>query len=169
MIDKTKMIDSKGAARTASLFWEIKHDKESALFTMADHDKTTQAGLKLISLKKLYLEEEDPLEYTFVDKYLLSWAQWQKIANNNLLKPHVEKWREELSLKLRSAAVKTIIDQMASENPLQAAKYIAEKGWNKQEVGRPNKKETAKAASEHARMTSEFNEDISRLRLELPN
>ena len=140
MIDKDKMkVPSNGNMRTQGLFLELEYGKhETAVYTLSDEHKTYK-GKEYPSLKKLYLEMEDPVEYEFATKYLLGWRHWQRLLNNQLVRPYIEEWRDELNLKLRSKAFKEILDRSKTEQGTTANKWIADKGWIKNEVGRPSK------------------------------
>ena len=158
-IDKTKLKDSGGRYLTQSLFLEFNYNTDFAVFTFDDEDKQYK-GKTYCSLKKLFLEEEDPTEYRFAKKYLLGWAHWQRLNGNEALRKHFDEWREELEVYLRSQGLKAVIDM--SEDNYQAAKYLAEKGWDKNKVGRPSKKDQEREKRINDGM-SEFVGEIKRL------
>lgn len=135
-IDKARLKDSQGRPLTQSLFLEVGYNTTYAVYTLKD-DHFEYEGKLYPSLKRLYLELEDVVEYDFATKYLLGWNHWKRIQENKLFKDHVESWRDELELKLRSQAVRDILDMTADEKSFQAAKWIADKGWQKLERGRP--------------------------------
>lgn len=137
-IDKTKMKGPGGQMITQGLFIDFNYDDTYAMFTWDDEDKMYNGKL-YPSLKKLYLSSEDPTEYEFANKYLLGWRHWQRMQGNKTLKEQFDEWREELDVMLRSLGVRQMLD-MAEDN-FQAAKYLADRGWNKQSVGRPSKKQ----------------------------
>lgn len=68
--DKTKMKDTQGRPLTQSLFLEPNYNVDYAYYTMDDDDKNFK-GKVYPSLKRLYLEMEDPTEYEFATTYLL--------------------------------------------------------------------------------------------------
>jgi hypothetical protein len=151
-MDKLKMKDSMGRALTQSLFLECGYNTQHAIFTLNDEDKEYK-GKTYISLKRLFLEAEDPIEYEFAKQYLLGWQHWQRLNKNKMLSPIFEEWREELELSIRSAAVKGLIDEsVTGEKPFQAQKWLADKGWSK------NHKEAMED-----RIRSEFDEDFARM------
>jgi hypothetical protein len=76
---------------------------------------------------------------------------------------HFEEWREELELRLRAQGIRAIIDQSLDDKGFQAAKYLAEKGWDKRTAGRPSKNEKLKQERQKARMDDEFSGDIARM------
>ena len=137
-MDKSKLKDSRGRPLTQSLFLEVGYNTEYAVYTLKDEDYVYH-GKTYPSLKRLYLEMEDVIEYEFANTYLLGWEHWLRIANNKVFSKRVDSWRHELELKLRSQAVKDIIDMTAEEKSFQAAKWLADKGWGKNPVGRPSK------------------------------
>lgn len=163
MIDKSKFYDSAGKYLTQSLFLELTYNTEFAVYSLKDYDHTYEGHL-YPSLKRLYIEEEDVVEYNFVNKYLANWKQWQRLCDNKIIRKHIDEWRNELELKLRSQAIKDIINISAKEDgSFQAAKYLADKGWIKVGAGRPNKKEADKERKLAEIANSEFEQDFLRL------
>lgn len=162
-IDKSRMVGPKNVALTQGLFLEIGYNPEQAMYTLKDWDWNYE-GVTYPSLKRLYLEHEDVVEYDFACTYLLGWNHWQRICKNKILRKHIDEWRFELELKLRSAALKNIVDMTADEKGFQAAKYIANKEWEKNGVGRPKKDTSEHDAKVEARINEEFADDVKRLR-----
>lgn len=113
-IDKTKLRDSRGHPLTQSLFLEIDYNSEAAIYTLKDDDHTLN-GKTYLSLKRLYLECEDPTEYDFAKKYLLGWSHWKRLQENKTIRKHIDEWREELEYQIRSQAVRDIITMSANE------------------------------------------------------
>ena len=160
-IDKTKLIDTQGRPLSQSLFLELGYNKEYAYYTLKDQDHHW-GGQTYYSLKRLYLAHEDAVEYDFANTYLLGWNQWQKICNNGQMAKHIESWREELELKMRSEAFKNILE-MTAEGSFQASKWLADKGWEKKGVGRPNTKAKEREDALLHSIENDYREDIKRL------
>lgn len=112
------------------------------------------------SLRRLYLETADPTEYEFATKYLWGWEHWQRILGNKLLLKEVERWREELEVKLRSRGVKAALS--LTEGSFNAAKWAADGGWNIKR-GRPSKAEMERARKMREKALEEVKEDASRI------
>lgn len=127
---------------TNILFKEYSDQPELALYTTASDD-IVEDGKTYISLRKKYLELEDPTEYEISSRYFDNWEHWKKVREASKIKPHVEAWREELEVKLRSKGIKVIYDKMY-DGDYQASKWLAEKGW----VARGEKKRGAPSAAE---------------------
>lgn len=161
MIDKSLLKASNGVPLTQGLFLEIGYS-DFAVFTLKDDDYEYNGQL-LPSLKRLYLEMEDIGEYEFATTYLLGWQHWQRMCANKQLLKHIDEWRYELELKLRSRAIKTVIAKTASEQGINAAKWVAEKGWDKGRVGRPSKQEEAREERLRAELDVDFGGDYSRV------
>jgi len=161
MIDKSKMLDNRGRPLTQSLFLE-KGYTDFSVFTLKEDDYEYK-GKVYPSLKKLYIQHEDPTEYDFATKYLLGWQHWKKITENRALLVEIEQWREELELKIRSQAVKDMIDQSVEGGSFQASKWLADRGWDKKAAGRPNKQEAKKEQRIKEQINAEFEEDSARL------
>lgn len=162
--DKTKFKDVGGRMITQGLFLEIGYT-DNAYYTLDDEDKTYE-GRVYPSLKRLYLEHEDVGEYDFAKTYLLNWRHWQRLCANKVLAKHIEEWREELEVKLRSDAIYTII-QLSSEEKggFQAAKWIADRGWDVRSVGRPKKDTSEMDKKLEERLHDEYSADIVRLKV----
>lgn len=160
--DKSLMKTANGIPLTQGLFLEIGY-KDYAMFTTKDEDYEYN-GKVYPSLKRLYLEMEDPGEYEFACKYLLGWNHWLRLCANKEVNKHIEEWRVELELKLRSKAIKSIINKSQTELGINAAKWLAEKGWDKRKAGRPSKEEIERETKIQADLNKQFEEDLQRLR-----
>lgn len=162
-ICKSKFKDVGGRPITQSLFLEIGYSG-SAVYTLGEEDKLYK-GSTYPSLKKLYLEHEDLTEYDFACTHLLGWQHWQRLCKNKQVRKHIDLWREELELKIRSAGLRAIVESaLDEEGGFQAQKYLADKGWEKVGVGRPKKDTTIADAKEQALLEDDFSADIIRMR-----
>lgn len=162
-IDKTKLKASGGQLLTQSLFLEFQYDTKSAVFTTDDEHKEFK-GKFYPSLKKLYLEHMDPVGYDFARTYLFNWTQWQRMKKNSFLKKHIQEWEEELNLKIMSEAVRNIQDiANSADGGFGAAKWLADRGWDKRRAGRPSKEQIEAELNKQARDNDEFAADIKRL------
>lgn len=162
--DKSKMKRNNEILVTQSLFIDYQYDPELAVYTWGDEDKEYK-GVLYPSLKRLFLEMEDPTEYSFATKYLVNWKHWQRMNNSNkVLRGHFDEWREELEIKIRSQAVLSIIDQSVSESGgFQASKWLADRGWDKRGPGRPSKAERDKENAVQKRIKDDFDETTARM------
>ncbi len=163
-IDKSKFVDTRGHPLTQSLFLENGYITDRAIYTLKMTDHTFK-GKVYPSLGRLFIEMEDVIEYDFANKYLLGWSHWKRLYENNLLTEHIDSWREELQLKLRSMAFKSILDATASEQSFQASKWLMEKGWMPKSAGRPPTKEKEKEAEFQRQLAHDYKPDIERLTL----
>ena len=124
-------------------------------------------GKALPLLKELYLEMMDYTEYLFANKYLGGWEHWQRMCSNALIGREVAKWREELEIKMVALGLRTVRDVALdpdSKGQLQAARYLADRGFKPKEVGRPAKKQKeAQQAFEEA-LSEHVSGDLDRLR-----
>ncbi len=157
---KENLLDTMGRPLTQSLFLEFGYNVQYAVFTLNDDDKVYQ-GKTYHSLKKWYLEIGDPTEYEFAKKCLLGWRHWKRICENALFKPYLEEWRDELEVALRSEGILSVMSQ--SEDNFQAAKWIADKGWDKKAVGRPSKADKEREASIRDRLGDALEADVIRM------
>lgn len=161
-IDKKQMLDVRGRPLTQSLFLELGYQEDFAIYTLKDWDWDYN-GKKYPSIKRLYLQHEDPLEYGFATTYFLGWNHWLRLCENKAIRKYIDEWRNELALKLSSQSIRNIIDMTADEKGFQAAKYVAERGWEKSPVGRPKKDTSERDARIEERLEEEFGKDIQRL------
>jgi hypothetical protein len=165
-IDKAKMIDSKGAALTQGLFLETSYgNTENVMYTLKSRDHFYKGRL-LPSIKRLYLEMEDITEYSFAYAYFLDWEHWKRIKANALIAKHMEGWREELEVRVAAGGIRAMQDMACDiEKPnFQAAKYIADRGWERRAVGRPSKEAVQREIRIAAKLSDEFTSDIERLK-----
>lgn len=161
-IEREKMLDTSGRPMTQSLFLEVGYGEE-AIYTLKEVD-CMYKGKAYPSLKRLFLEMEDPTEYEFATTYLLGWKHWMRICENKLLRKHIDEWREELEMKLRSRAVKQAMQAAASTNGnFQAAKWLADRGWATKGAGRPSKDEVERESRIREQINDEFSGDVLRL------
>lgn len=161
-IDKKLLLDTMGRPLTQGLFLEMGYDTRYAVFTFNDDDKTYD-GKVYPSLKKLYLACDDPTEYEFAKKHLLGWKHWQRLNANKILKEEFDEWRDEMEIKTRSDAIKSIIDMTAEGSNFQAAKWLADRGWDKRGAGRPSKSELDRQKNIDSRIGDELEAEINRM------
>lgn len=159
-MDKSVFKDTTGNYITQGLFIDFRYDPKYAKYCLAPEDKEYD-GVVYPSLKRLYLEMEDLTEYEFAYKYLCDWEHWERICENKILRAHVEKWREELEVKLRARAIKAIA-QKAATGDFNSAKWIADRGWEVKR-GRPSKQEVEAERKRAAKINSELGEDSARI------
>lgn len=162
MIDKSKLVDSMGRPLTQSLFLEIGYS-DYAVYTLKEQDYEYK-GKVYPSLKALYLKEEDPTEYQFASRHLLGWQHWKRLCENKQVAKFIDEWREELELKIRSQAIRDMQNLCATESGnYSAAKFLADRGWEKRGAGRPSKNEKERHLRVEERLAEEFSADIKRL------
>ena len=139
---------------TNALFKELNvNEPEVAIYTLGSED-IEENGKKYISIRKQYLLLEDPTEYEIASRYFDSWTHWKKVRESSKIKPHVDEWREELEVKLRSKGVKGVYDK-ALDGDYQASKWLAERGWSDKPArkrGAPSKEEVTSEARKAAKV-----------------
>lgn len=155
-----------GRFLTEALFYETSRDRVAypPLFTLKPHEH-----MGLPSLKQLYLQHRDPTEYQFAMNVLGSWQHWEILCGLSWFAPYVAEWRSELAVLLQSEAAKAALGVLSDNaapaaTKMQAARYIADQGWQpKQGKGRPKKSDIERAAREEARHTKVVEEDYKRI------
>jgi len=163
-MNKVNLRDTNGKPLTISLFLEINYDRKYAVYTLKEDDYEFEGKL-YPSIKKLYMAEEDPTEYEFATKHFLGWKHWKRLNDNKTLSPYFEEWREELEVKVRSQAIRDIMGMCAesAQGSFAAAKWLADRGWDKRGAGRPSKEDIAKKNSMDSRIKGEFDADVLRM------
>ena len=152
-VEESKLRNAMNRMRTNSLVIEYcNKDREGAVFTLAEQDKHG-----LLSLHRLYMEIADPTEYEFAMRVFGSWAHWKLFHNLRWFKPYLDAWRDELEIKIRSDAIKKVIEQSKDEKNSNAAKWLAEKKW-KLTRGRPSKEEVTREVKVEAKLSDEVDE-----------
>lgn len=157
--DKSLFKDPLGRYITQSLFLEFNYEKKFAVYSLKDDDFDYE-GKFYPSLKRLYLMCADPTEYQFAMKYLYDWKHWQRLCDNKQIMREIADWREELQVSLQSAALIAMADM--TEN-FQAQKFLAERGWEKNRVGRPNKVDPLKDEKIQDKIADELKDTLSRM------
>lgn len=150
---------------TAGLFYDKQYNKDYAIYVLSDKDREVD-GVVYLSLYRLYIEMSDITEYNFANRYFESYQHWLAITSEDWFKPYIQRWRQELELKIKAEALKEIIAQSASDDPrkrLEASKYIFEKVFNDATKGRPTKKQIKEEAVRKAQEESIITEDWKRL------
>jgi len=155
----SKYKDTIGRYRTQSLFYETNQSKERPVFTLKPQD---HKGLP--SMKRLYLEQNDPTEYSFAIGVLGSLEAWIKLSNASWFSKYIDAWRDELELKLRSEAISKMRN-LAEDGNKDATKWLAEKGWEKRAAGRPTKQQISDENRKKERVLSSIDDDAERLGL----
>ena len=156
--------DVQGRYRTQSLFKEFYLKDIDPLWTLKDED--TQGNLP--SLKKLYMDLEDPTEYQFALEAFGSWQHWIKIKSSAAIKTFIEDWAIELEVALRSKGIRLVAQEaLNGKSKFNAAKFLAEGQWRKTDHkrGRPSKEEVVRELKIAAKLDSEIGEDAARLGL----
>lgn len=155
--------------RTQSLFWELSHQHGSdwVLYTLKPYDIEKEISgeiRKIRSLGRIYTAIADPTEYEFALACFESWDHWQRIVTKTgRLHEHIEKWRSELAVKLRSQGVLQMVELAKEEKGGQQAKWLAEGGWKPKTRGRPSKEEKEKALKEDKLVHAAVDEQFTRL------
>lgn len=159
--------NEQGVWLTKGLFFELTPAaaRKNAVFTLKEDDHVV-GDITYFSLKKAFLACTDPTEYEFATSFLGGWQHWKKLQETADLKDHIADWREERDVALRSVGVQQLV-QMArgEEASYQAAKWLADKGWEESGgKGRPKKSDIKAAAKEEAAKRGRAKSDLSRIK-----
>lgn len=155
---------------TQALFFESNvTDRAQAIYTLKGYDHEVD-GKIYPSLRKLYVECEDPTEYIFATTYLDGWAHWKLLSSASFFKDHIKEWREELEIRLRAKALLAIREKAASKvdkEAFTANKFLVQGSWksdeDKQKVGRPTKDKIKQEAEILFKAKTEIDDDYERI------
>lgn len=152
---------SKGHWLTKKLFLETcGGDLDRVMYTLREEEKTYR-GITYPSIKKIFIELEDPTEYFIATEYFGCWKHWVLISEG-ILKNEIESWRDELEVRLRAKGLAQI--RTLSENgDRNAAKILLDKGWSKRKAGAPSKQEKVNELKKQANIVSIVDNDLQRL------
>ena len=166
LFERKLLVDHVGAHRTQSLFLETNNTPGLPIMTLKELDWEYK-GRILPSLRRLYMEANDPTEYTIAHEVFGSWKQWKRLCKNKIIGEYIQELRDELEVRLRSDAIKAMVDTATLEGAkgTTAAKYIAERGWNKRKAGAPSKEEKNRELKIQDGISDEIQEDMARLEL----
>lgn len=153
---------------TQALFYELSYaNKENVMYTLKEHDIDVEINGEvrhLPSIKRLFVECGDPTEYQFAITYLGGWAHWKRLCEKTkALHPYIEEWREELEIKMRSEGIRAMAEFATQEKGMQAAKWLAEKGWSDKKRGAPSKEEKQRELHIATKIHKEVDDDLTRI------
>jgi hypothetical protein len=129
----------------------------------------TRSRPGLIDARSSFVSLEDPTGYLWAIKYLGDWNHWLKMMNSVWFRNYVEDWKAEMHVSMQAKAIQKIGEFATLEGPsaLAAAKYIAERGWEKTGKGRPSKEALAIETKKQAREEAVLDEDSLRIGLKV--
>lgn len=123
----------------------------------------------LEELKEKFLEKEDPTEYFFAVDILGSWDTWKELRSFKLVRTEIEKWRDELEVKLRAKSFMALLEEARnknSRNSYDANKMIVKEGWKLPEAsmgrGRPSKEDIKRELAKQAALEKEILDNAKR-------
>ncbi len=166
--DKSKFKNNQGVHLLKPIFFELDEvGRPFAQYTLKNYDHTFEQR-EYKSLRRLYVELEDPTEYLFAETYLDGWEHWKKLSNSSFFQTYLKDWREELEIRLRAKALVRIKARAEAntKDSLQADKTLLTGGWKTEEEktrGRPTKAKITEEADKLFKQRSEYDEDFERI------
>jgi len=150
------------------MFLEYARDGVQPSFTVKN-EHVQKEGVLYPSLRRVYMECMDPTEELFVQEVFLGdWEHWDRIKDNDILRTALkyEEWEEELSVKLRSFGIRSVLDEVRNQgkSAFSAAKWLAEGQWKHTKRGRPSNEEKARREREESQILQDLHDDIQRVK-----
>ena len=134
--------------RTLSLFKETaSYPRDFYLFTFEE-------------ARKLYIECNDPTGYVFATTHLGGWKHFNLMKQSKSIAVEIERWEEELEVKLRAEAVGNMIKLSEGDKGYQANKFLVDGGWIQKKAGRPTKEAQRKAVKQHIAEYDELSSSV---------
>lgn len=150
--------DSLGRWRTTSLFYETNgNDADQALFTLGKKDLMVD-GKTLISIRKRYIESNDPTGYRCAEEYLGGYSHWKALLRSRI-RDQIAEWEEEQEKRMRSLGFKKIMEAN-DKGVFQASRFLVEKGWKAKPTSKASKE---KEENFTAQMFAQYEGDARRL------
>lgn len=167
MFTRDQLIGGAGDYRTQSLFLETSLGSTEHVIMTLKEVPVQLNGKELPSLREEFLKDNDPTGYSTAIRLFGSWGHWKRLKSNTGINNYIVRYEEELDIKIRSVAVRALIETAINDGGkgTTAAKYIAEKGWDKRPAGAPSKAEKERELKIQDRITDEVQEDLERLGL----
>lgn len=167
MFTKSQLIGVNGHYKTQSIFLETSlNDQSGVLMTLKDAPVEVNGAL-IPSLRILYMEDRDPTGFTTAIRVFGSWEHWRRCKSNTMINKYLLRYEDELDVSIRSGVIKELINTAMEEGGrgTTAAKYIAERGWDKRKAGAPTKEEKDRELKVNSLVIDEVQEDLVRLGL----
>lgn len=159
----TKFRTAQNKLRTQSLFKEsnnaVSTSEEFILYTLSDRSGSYPC------IVDLYVQEEDPTEYLFAEKYFESYTHWEMVRKAGWFQETYSKMRASLEAKLQSLAIQKMLEKVHDGSAgHQTLAYLASKGYiPKEEAGRPSKKRVQAELDKKTKEQQEFNDELARI------
>ena len=152
--------DSMGRFHTKALF--IETIQKEQLDRGIKPKYTLRGNPKYIDIHDLFMECADPTGYSFAIRAFGSWDHLQHLRTLAWFKRYYDSWLDELEVRLRSEAIQSLISQSKDNKGTTAAKYLAERGWEKKR-GRPSNEEVERERRQQAMLRDELEQDFDRV------
>ena len=171
--EKHSMKDVNNNFLTVALFWEKRtpdgEKKYPPLFTIKDKEHVVK-GKEYVSLKRIYMSYDHVpgMEYEFAMDVFGDWLQWKEIADVSAIRGVVQEWRDELDVRIKCTALKTLLQQSKDKEKGFAASRAILAGEHKgSKRGRPSKAEVEREKKIAVGMRVDLEADMKRLGLEV--
>lgn len=136
--NKASLTDSTGKRLTTGLFKEL-----------ADPSSAARPIFTLEEWRVVYVELADAGEYAAAMALIGNWEHWQALLRSPPFMVELEKWRVEVAAKLQSEGIAHLRRQARTDKGVAAAKWLAERGFEEKQRGRPRKEQPQAQSDSH--------------------
>ena len=111
--------------------------------------------------RRKFVDSMDLTEYAGAIACIGSWENWKAFKRNwpRFQREHLNNWLEEIEVRMKSQALKTLI--MSGDTA--SAKFIAEGKYKEKRAGRPTNEEKQRQLGIEVQVEKEIEADLARL------
>lgn len=155
--------NSMGVYLGRELFFETATTARNYVLYSFKNEDHTFDGVVYPSLRRLYLEEDDPTEFFVAEKYFDGQPHWRRLTAQKWFMDYLTPIREELALKHQAQYMRSL-RQDAINGDKVASKYLLDRMEKPKEVGRPTKRKIAEEAQKIVLDNQDIATDFDRMK-----
>lgn len=166
-LQTSKFKNSNGVYFGRELFYETAANTEKlyVLYTLKAEDyKPEGYSDPLPSLRRLYLEEDDPTEFFIADKYFDGQPHWKRLCSQEWFLSVLSPLRDELSVKHQAQYLRSLRDDALKGDKVTARYLLDRVEKSDSKAGRPTKAKIKQEAEKLVKESGDVKDDFLRLR-----
>lgn len=116
--------------------------------------------------RETFVSQLDPTEYLGGVALVGSWKDWERFKKNwpSFQRLHLDDWLDEIEVRLKSLAIKSLATDAKSGNSA-SAKFLAEGKYKEKKAGRPTKADVKRQTKVDSELEKRIANDRERLGL----